>query len=54
MNSGGVQTDSKSSNEDGTQTSVADGTGYYKLMDDVIMEQVEIEENKKAHKGKQI
>ena len=50
VNSGGVQTDSKSSNEDGTQTSVADGTGYYNLMDDAIMEQVEVENAKRSKK----
>ncbi len=50
IKSGGVQTDSKSSNDDGTQTSVADGTGYYNLMDDAIMEEVEVDNNKKAKK----
>ena len=52
IKSGGVQTDSQSSNEDGTQTSVADGTGYYNLMDDVIMEEVEKENKKKAKNGR--
>ncbi len=48
--SGGVPTDSKSSNDDGTQTSVADGAGYYNLMDDAIMEEVEVENAKRSKK----
>ncbi len=38
----------QTSNDDGTQTSVADGTGYYYLVEDAIMEQVEEDNNKKA------
>ncbi len=51
MNSGGVQTDSKSSNEGGTQTIVGEGTQIFNLMDHAIMEQVEVENVKKSKKN---
>ena len=37
--------------ESGTQTSVADGAGYYNLMDDAIMEEVEVENIKRSKKA---
>ncbi len=39
-------------NDESTQASVSDGTRFYNLLDDSIMEEVEIENKKKTKKGR--